>query len=549
MREKYESLSLAALKDLAKARGLKGVTAMRKAELIEVMLEEDERTKPIQEEERDTENETEKTDVVKQTRPENRENNRENIRYERNEYRERRDYRDMREQKGDEPPTDIGQLDSGQTVKGILEVMSDGYGFIRSANYLPGENDVYVSPSQIRRFNLKTGDIIEGNTRIKTQSEKFSALLYLTKINGFTPAQAAGRYNFEDMTPIFPNQRIRLESGGSSTAMRVVDLLSPIGKGQRGMIVSPPKAGKTTLLKEVALSIKRNHPETHLLILLIDERPEEVTDIKEAIEGKNVEVIYSTFDELPEHHKRVSEMVLDTVGLRADGYPDNTYQVLREWGCDILSVANSFGLGGIAIQLQDTLLRMGVEQKDTVDIIDSSHFEVIAEGPVRSVFRLDFTRWDVLGTKVDVHETVTIWAGKNGYEEEIRTSPLPENAVLVTGLVGNNNTKEFVEKQYAGKWVSMITHDKQTVNKDYELGMALLIPKDQLVETFHAPDEGNGILKTWCAKLKPGNNGYRYQVYAGWELGVDDFSKREEFIRLVDTYADYLNHPVSIHIN
>ena len=242
-------------------------------------------------------------------------------------------------------------------------------------------------------------------------------------------------------------------------------------------------------------------------------------------------------------------MVLDTVGLRADGYPDNTYQVLREWGCDILSVANSFGLGGIAIQLQDTLLRMGVEQKDTVDIIDSSHFEVIAEGPVRSVFRLDFTRWDVLGTKVDVHETVTIWAGKNGYEEEIRTSPLPENAVLVTGLVANNNTKEFVEKQYAGKWVSMITHDKQTVNKDYELGMALLIPKDQLVETFHAPDEGNGILKTWCAKLKPGNNGYRYQVYAGWELGVDDFSKREEFIRLVDTYADYLNHPVSISIN
>ena len=311
MREKYESLSLAALKDLAKARGLKGVTAMRKAELVEVMLEEDERTKPIQEEERDTENETEKTDVVRQTRPENRENNRENVRYERNEYRERRDYRDMREQKGDEPPTDIGQLDSGQTVKGILEVMSDGYGFIRSANYLPGENDVYVSPSQIRRFNLKTGDIIEGNTRIKTQSEKFSALLYLTKINGFTPAQAAGRYNFEDMTPIFPNRRIRLESGGSSTAMRVVDLLSPIGKGQRGMIVSPPKAGKTTLLKEVALSIKRNHPEMHLLILLIDERPEEVTDIKEAIEGKNVEVIYSTFDELPEHHKRVSEMVIE----------------------------------------------------------------------------------------------------------------------------------------------------------------------------------------------------------------------------------------------
>lgn len=143
--------------------------------------------------------------------------------------------------------------------------------------------------------------------------------------------------------------------------------------------------------------------------------------------------------------KRISEMVLDTVGIRADGYPDNTYQVLREWGCDILSAANSFGLGGLALQLPDTLVRMGVESKDTVDIIDSSHFEIITEGPVRSMFQLDFIGWDVLGTKIDVHETVTIWAGKQGHEEDIRTSPLPENAVLVTGIVANNNTKEPVE--------------------------------------------------------------------------------------------------------
>ena len=205
---------------------------------------------------------------------------------------------------------DIEQLDSGRTVNGILEVM-DGYGFIRSQNYLPGEEDVYVSPSQIRRFSLKTGDILTGNTRVKTQSEKFSALLYLTKINGMSPAEAGRRMNFENMTPIFPNERLRLEAGKSSTAMRVMDLISPIGKGQRGMIVSPPKAGKTTLLKQVALSMRKNNPEIHLLILLIDERPEEVTDIKEAIEGDNVEVIYSTFDELPEHHKRVSEMVIE----------------------------------------------------------------------------------------------------------------------------------------------------------------------------------------------------------------------------------------------
>ena len=203
------------------------------------------------------------------------------------------------------------ELDSGQQAQGILEVMPDGYGFIRCENYLPGERDVYVAPSQIRRFGLKTGDILVGNTRIKTQAEKFSALLYVKSINGYAPEVAAKRTNFEDMTPIFPNERLKLETPGASVAMRVMDLMSPVGKGQRGMIVSPPKAGKTTLLKEVAQSVKRNSPDVHLIILLIDERPEEVTDIKEAIEGPNVEVIYSTFDELPEHHKRVAEMVIE----------------------------------------------------------------------------------------------------------------------------------------------------------------------------------------------------------------------------------------------
>lgn len=263
MREKYESLPLAELKAVAKARGIKGLSTMKKDEVVEAMLREDERER------------TEKEAKESALAPE------------------------------------IAQLDSGVTVTGILEVMADGFGFIRSANYLPGEHDIYVAPAQIRRFGLKTGDIITGNTKIKSEKEKFSALLYLTAINGLHPAEAAKRKNFEDMTPIFPNERIYLERKGGSVAMRIVDEISPIGKGQRGMIVSQPKAGKTTLLKDIAKSITINNPEMHLIILLIDERPEEVTDIKEAIEGPNVEVIYSTFDELPEHHKRVSEMVIE----------------------------------------------------------------------------------------------------------------------------------------------------------------------------------------------------------------------------------------------
>ncbi len=203
------------------------------------------------------------------------------------------------------------ELDSGQMANGILEVMQDGFGFIRCANYMPGENDIYVAPSQIRRFGLKTGDIISGNIRVKTQGEKFSALLYVKSVNGYSPDEATKRYNFEDMTPVFPDERIRLERTGGSISMRIMDLMCPVGKGQRGMIVSPPKAGKTTLIKDVARSVKYNNPEIHLIVLLIDERPEEVTDIREAIEGDDAEVIYSTFDELPEHHKRVSEMAIE----------------------------------------------------------------------------------------------------------------------------------------------------------------------------------------------------------------------------------------------
>ena len=244
-KEELEATSLVELRIIAKGKGLKNVTALRKAELIDLLLSVEEK-----------------------------------------------------EEKKDE-----------KMAYGILEVM-DGYGFIRCDNYLTGEDDVYVSASQIRRFRLKTGDVLLGKMREKTATEKYGALLRISSVNGVDPEIAKNRRAFEDLTPIFPNQRIKLDVN-SKVSMRIVDLLSPIGKGQRGMIVSPPKAGKTTLLKDIALSVQKSNPEMHLIILLIDERLEEVTDIKETVMGKNVEVIYSTFDEQPERHKKVSEMVIE----------------------------------------------------------------------------------------------------------------------------------------------------------------------------------------------------------------------------------------------
>lgn len=202
--------------------------------------------------------------------------------------------------------------DTGISREGVLElVKTEGYGFIRCDNFLPGENDVYVSPTQIRKFNLKTGDWVKGTLREKNPTEKYQGLAFIEAINGESPDVAIKRPKFEELTPIFPHERIHFETPKCSSAMRLVDILSPVGKGQRGMIVSQPKAGKTTLLKQIANAITINHPEMKIIILLIDERPEEVTDIKESIVSDNVEVIYSTFDELPENHKRVSEMVIE----------------------------------------------------------------------------------------------------------------------------------------------------------------------------------------------------------------------------------------------
>lgn len=346
MRKKLETLSLAVLRDFAKDRKIKGITTMRKSELIDAILafeESEEKTantsaesdkadkpaeagaadKPAEAADKPAEPEVvdkpaEKKEY-KEYKTEEKKDHREFKREEKKEQhfetkQDNREYRNDRNDRSDraERNNDRNDLRSDEpAADGILEVLSEGYGFIRCENFLPGENDVYVSPSQIRRFNLKTGDIIKGPKRINIQNEKFSALLYLESVNGLDPILATRRPAFESLTPIFPNERIHLEKNTHTTAMRMVDLISPIGKGQRGMIVSQPKSGKTTLLKQIATAVTKNNPEMHLMILLIDERPEEVTDIKESIKGDNVEVIYSTFDELPERHKRVSEMVIE----------------------------------------------------------------------------------------------------------------------------------------------------------------------------------------------------------------------------------------------
>lgn len=333
MEAQFNEMSLTELKALAKQKGIKGVSALRKQDLINALVnlntsneisiemntngvkEISEQQKERAEEVKSIEKNDNKKRINLVQESDNKrttsDNEKKSIQRDGEVRRYNNPSNETEPRRNSLGTQEAEQLDSGETKEGILEVMPDGYGFIRCDNYLPGENDVYVSPAQIRRFGLKTGDIVVGNTRIKTQSEKFSALLFVKSVNGFHPSEAQRRKRFEDLTPIFPNERIHLETPGSNVAMRMVDLISPIGKGQRGMIVSQPKAGKTTLLKQIAKAITSNHPDISLIILLIDERPEEVTDIKESIEGKNVEVIYSTFDELPDNHKRVSEMVIE----------------------------------------------------------------------------------------------------------------------------------------------------------------------------------------------------------------------------------------------
>lgn len=266
--ENLQQLTLINLRTKAKELGIKNISKLKKNELIdqiEKILSSD------------------KNDLSQKSPDENIKNN-------------------------DEKSDTEQKKNNTKDVTGVLEVLADGFGFLRCDNYLSGSDDIYVSPVQIRRFNLKTGDQIFGVMRLPNEGERFGAIIYIKAVNGDSPDVAIRRKAFDTLVPVYPNQRLTLERNESDYSVRLIDIIAPIGKGQRGIIVAPPKTGKTTLLKQIANSISQNHPDVTLIVLLIDERPEEVTDMKRSING---EVIYSTFDELPEHHIKVAEMTLE----------------------------------------------------------------------------------------------------------------------------------------------------------------------------------------------------------------------------------------------
>ena len=273
-----ENMTLLELRNFAKEQNIRNISKLKKEELIALLKQVAENSKP---QEKQTEEKTE-------------------IRYDKND-------EEQLEEVGESVIDYKVTNDDDEIVEGILEVLPDGYGFLRGDNYLSSPKDVYISPIQIRRFKLDTGDIVKGISRTK-EGEKFPSLIFAGEVNGEHPEKAAKRKRFDELTPIYPNERLKLETKPTEYAMRIIDLISPIGKGQRGMIVAPPKVGKTTLLKKIANSITANNPEVELIVLLIDERPEEVTDMKRSIKGQ---VIFSTFDEMPEHHVKVAEMVLE----------------------------------------------------------------------------------------------------------------------------------------------------------------------------------------------------------------------------------------------
>lgn len=445
MRAKYESLSLQVLKDLAKARELK-VSGMKKSQIIEEMLAEDAKNNNSPKEELPVA--VEQKPVAAVQKP------------------------------AETKDTPRESMDSGELAHGILEVMQDGYGFIRCENYLPGENDVYVSPSQIRRYRLKTGDILSGKTRVKSASEKYGALLDLIKVNGESPSQAVHRKAFEELTPIFPEVRLRLEREGCEKSMRVVDLVSPIGKGQRGMIVSPPKAGKTTLLKQIAKSVLINNPEIHLIILLIDERPEEVTDIREAIYGKNVEVIYSTFDELPDHHKRVSEMVMERAKRLVEHKKDvmilldSITRLARAYNLTVppsgrtltggldpaalhmpkkfFGAARNMREGGSLTILATALVDTGSKMDDVVyeEFKGTGNMELVLDRklserrifPALDIIKSGTRREDLLLSKDEQEAVYIMRRGMNGSKSDETV----ENVLNLFGRTANNN--EFIQK-------------------------------------------------------------------------------------------------------
>ncbi|MBP3916271.1 transcription termination factor Rho [Clostridium sp.] len=297
-RETYAEMTLVDLKNKAKELGIKNISKLKKNEIIDELIKV-------------TPNAIEKNGVIltEKIAPKVKEQENTNNTFSNN-HENRESYSMTDEEKEEKKERLKVMINESGSSKGVLEVQeNNNFGFLRCNNYLTGENDIYVSPSQIRRFNLRTGDEVQGKVREAKDGEKFKALLFVEKVNGDNPEKAIGRKNFETLTPIYPNERLHLETDNEKDlSSRLMDIICPIGKGQRGIIVAPPKAGKTTLLKKVAQNISKNHPDIKLIVLLIDERPEEVTDMKRSING---EVIYSTFDEEPQNHAKVAQMVLE----------------------------------------------------------------------------------------------------------------------------------------------------------------------------------------------------------------------------------------------
>ena len=361
---------------------------------------------------------------------------------------------------------------------GILEIMGDGYGFLRAQNFMRGEKDIYVSISQIRRFNLKTGDWIEGDIRRPKEGEKAGALLYVHSVNGDRPERAKYRPNFETLTPVFPTERLKLETETDVLSTRIIDMISPIGKGQRGLIVAPPKAGKTILLKQIANAITQNHPEVSLIVLLIDERPEEVTDIRRSIKGNDVEVIASTFDEPPEHHQQVMEMVLERAKRMVEQGKDlvilldSITRMARAYNLTIppsgrtlsggldpaslhkpkkfFGAARKIEYGGSLTILGTALVETGSKMDDVIfeEFKGTGNMELVLDRslsekrifPAIDIYKSGTRRDDLLLTKEEMSAVYNIRKGLS----RNNTSEVMEN--LITSLIKNNSNSEFVER-------------------------------------------------------------------------------------------------------
>ena len=411
-----ENMTLLELRNFAKDQNIKNISKLKKDELVALLKQVAETSIPHE---------------VPET---------EEIRYDKND--------DEQLEEAGEAVIDYKVTnEDDEIVEGILEVLPDGYGFLRGDNYLSSPKDVYISPIQIRRFKLDTGDIIKGISRTK-EGEKFPSLIFVGEVNGEHPEKAAKRKRFDELTPIYPNERLKLETIPTEYAMRIIDLISPIGKGQRGMIVAPPKVGKTTLLKKIANSISANNPEVELIVLLIDERPEEVTDMKRSIKGQ---VIYSTFDEMPEHHVKVAEMVLERAKRIIEHNKDvvilldSITRLARAYNLVMPSSGKTLSGG-----LDPALVETGSRMDDVIfeEFKGTGNMEVHLDRklsekrifPAIDINKSGTRREDLLLTKPEMETVFALRKALNN----LPVADVTEQ--IITQMTQTKNNKEFIEK-------------------------------------------------------------------------------------------------------